>query len=437
MMTKLSFLILLFLLANLISVQGFDPYLIKLPSQFPRRLNSKTLVLSVNDFGAIGDGVHNDTKAFQDVWKVACSSPSRSRIEISSGNTYLVGPMYFGGPCRSKVTLRVSGTIVAPKDPDVWDGLNPRKWLYFHGLKHFTMDGGGVINGMGAEWWSRSCKINITNPCRHAPTALTFHKCKFLKVSNLKTLNSQQMHMAFTNCVRVRASQLKVIAPIDSPNTDGIHISASSKVEVTNIIINTGDDCISIVSNSSQIRIRNIYCRAGHGISIGSMGKYNSWSEVKDVSVDEAFLSHTENGVRIKTWQGGSGFAQRINFRNVLMENVSNPIIIDQYYCDSFLPCLNQTMAVKVDHISFVNIKGTSATEEAIHIACSDRFPCEDVYLEDVELLTYSGGLTTAFCWNAMGSSLGRVYPPSCLSHSCNESFIEQKALPTSSHQTF
>lgn len=40
--------------------------------------------------------------------------------------------------------------------------------------------------------------------------------------------------------------------------------------------------------------------------------------------------------------QGGSGLACDIKFQNVLMENVSNPIIIDQYYCDSDRPCANQ-----------------------------------------------------------------------------------------------
>lgn len=53
-------------------------------------------------------------------------------------------------------------------------------------------------------------------------------------------VNSQQMHMAFTGCRRVIASHLKVIAPARSPNTDGIHISASKGVEVKDSIIRTG-----------------------------------------------------------------------------------------------------------------------------------------------------------------------------------------------------
>ncbi|OVA10089.1 Glycoside hydrolase [Macleaya cordata] len=386
--------------------------------ELPRlnRLSSKK-VFSVNDYGAKGDGYNNDTQAFKDAWEIVCSFPSRSIFKIPMG-TYLVGPIDFAGPCRSKVTLRISGTIIAPKDPDVWRGLNPRKWIYFHGLKHFTVEG-GVVDGMGEEWWKRSCKVNVTN-------AITFHKCKNLQVRNLMMVNSQQMHMAFTNCIRVKASHLKVIAPIGSPNTDAIHISQSTSVEVKSTIIETGDDCISIVSNSSRVRIRDISCTAGHGISIGSLGKYNSWSQVHDVLVDGAFLSNTENGVRIKTWQGGSGFAKNITFQNVLMENVSNPIIIDQYYCDSLLPCQNQTSSVTVGNISFMGIKGTSATEEAIRFACSDSSPCEGLYLEDIQLFSYSGGTTSSFCWEAKGFSSGQVYPPPCFSWS--QSFIERNA---------
>ncbi|KAF6152710.1 hypothetical protein GIB67_021370 [Kingdonia uniflora] len=412
-----------FLCSNVIL--GQQLILIQLPG-FKNRLISQR-VFSVNDFGAKGDGCTNDTEAFRSAWDVACALPFRSRIVVPAGNKYLIGPIDFAGPCRSKIAFKISGTIVAPKDPDVWHGSNRRRWLYFHGVKHLTLEGGGVINGMGEEWWARSCKINITNPCRHAPTAITFHKCKDLKVRNLMMQNSQQMHMAFTNCIRVTASHLEVIAPTTSPNTDGIHISASTKVEIKSAIITTGDDCISIVSNSSKLRIRDITCTAGHGISIGSLGKYNSQDQVYDVRVEGAFLSNTDNGLRIKTWQGGSGFARKISFRDVIMENVSNPIIIDQYYCDSLFPCPNQTLAVKVDNISFKNIQGTSATEEAIRFACSESSPCEEIHLEDIKLFLSSGGITSAFCWEARGFSSGPVYPPPCFS--CSESFIKEKSL--------
>lgn len=419
----------MFMYSITVQTEAFDS-LLQLPRNGTSRIQPRSRrVLSVGDFGARGDGVTDDTEIFENVWKIACSLPARARIIIPAGFTFLVHPVNLAGPCKSRVTLTISGTIVAPDDPEAWSGLNPRKWLYFHEMNHLTIEGGGTINGMGQLWWAQSCKTDPKNPCHHAPTALTFHRCKSLKISNLLVVNSQQMHIAFTNCLRVTASNLKVIAPATSPNTDGIHISASRGVEVKSTLIRTGDDCISIVNNSSQVQIRNITCGPGHGISIGSLGKSNSWAQVNNVIVDRAFISNTENGVRIKTWQGGGGYATNIKFQNVFMENVSNPIIIDQYYCDALLPCANQTTAVKVENISFVNVKGTSATEEAIRFACSDTFPCEGLYLEDIELVSYHEKMATSFCWEAYGSSSGLVQPAPCFMSI--DKFIKQKVPPS------
>nr|GMC73393.1 probable polygalacturonase At1g80170 [Ipomoea batatas] len=393
-----------YIFATIENANGFEG-LIQLPKSGSFPINkSGPLIVNVIDFGAVGDGITDDTNAFQDAWEIACSSPSRANIVVPDGQ-FIVGPINFTGPCTSKVSLRVLGCIVAPEDPKVWDGLDKNKWLYFAKVKHLTVEGGGTINGMGHRWWAESCKINKTNPCQHAPKAMTFHRCDYLRVNGILMLNSQQMHLAFTSCVKVTVSRLKILAPSGSPNTDGIHISASTHVTVKECTIGTGDDCISIVGNSSRIRITNITCGPGHGISIGSLGKSNSWANVHDVSVRGAFLSNTENGARIKTWQGGSGFVKKIIYENLMMENVSNPIIIDQYYCDSANPCSNQTSAVGISRVSFARIKGTSATKEAIRFACSDSSPCRNLYLQDIELVSPSGGSTSSFCWEAYGST--------------------------------
>ncbi|XP_073053387.1 probable polygalacturonase At1g80170 isoform X1 [Primulina eburnea] len=376
--------------------------------------SSNFILLNIEDFGARGDGCTDDTKTLQDVWKLACSLSSPAKIIIPAKKSYHVRPTNFSGPCLSKVTLQISGVIVAPQDPEVWSGLDVHKWLYFHGVDYLTVEGDGKINGMGQEWWARSCKTNTSNLCTHAPTSITFHKCSKLQVRNITLANSQQMHMAFTSCVNVGVSGVKILSPADSPNTDGIHISASTEVDLTGIAVSTGDDCISIVSNSSKIRVKDIFCGPGHGISIGSLGKHNSSAAVQDVVVDGATFIDTKNGVRIKTWQGGSGFARKITFQNIQMHNVSHPIIINQYYCDSTLPCPNQTSSVSIDSVIFRNIKGTSATEEAIILSCSDDYPCTRLFLEDIQL-EWVSGVAKAFCWEAYGTSLGLVRPSPCV----------------------
>ncbi|KAJ6700977.1 GLYCOSIDE HYDROLASE FAMILY 28 [Salix koriyanagi] len=98
------------------------------------------------------------------------------------------------------------------------------------------------------------------------------------------------------------------------------------------------------------------------------------------------------------------------------------------------MPCANQTSAVKVENIFFRRIKGTSATEEAIKFACSDDFPCKGLYMEDVHLLSHTGGTTRSFCWQAYGSSRGLVHPSPCFSSS--EGFIKEK-VPSHFLQSF
>ncbi|KAK7820874.1 polygalacturonase, partial [Quercus suber] len=96
----------------------------------------------------------------------------------------------------------------------------------------------------------------------------------------------------------------------------------------------TGDDCISIGDGTQDVTIKQVTCGPGHGISIGRLGRYQNEQPVSGIRVVGATLSNTLNGVRIKTWPASpSGIASDIHFENVIMDNVGNPILIDQNYC--------------------------------------------------------------------------------------------------------
>lgn len=127
---------------------------------------------------------------------------------------------------------------------------------------------------------------------------------------------------------------VKIIAPVDSPNTDGIKIGDSNRISIFKITIATGDDCIAIISGASNINISRVMCGPGHGISIGSLGKYNNERNVYGVRVKDCTIKDADNGLRIKTWASEIPVTvSGIIYENILMNNVQNPIIIDQYYC--------------------------------------------------------------------------------------------------------
>ena len=70
--------------------------------------------------------------------------------------------------------------------------------------------------------------------------ALHFHNCSGLQLSNLRHLNSQKNHISISGCKGVKINNLRISAPEDSPNTDGIDISTSSNIEVLNTVMETG-----------------------------------------------------------------------------------------------------------------------------------------------------------------------------------------------------
>lgn len=57
---------------------------------------------------------------------------------------------------------------------------------------------------------------------------------------DLNIKNAQQMNVAFERCNHVKASDLNVTAPGDSPNTDGIHVTHTQDIEIENCVIGTG-----------------------------------------------------------------------------------------------------------------------------------------------------------------------------------------------------
>ncbi|KAD6794553.1 hypothetical protein E3N88_05449 [Mikania micrantha] len=302
---------------------------------------ASTIIFDVMKYGAKGNGKTDDSQAFVKAWKAACQSTpnSKSILNIPGGRTYLLKPIAFTGPCRpSKIFVQVSGNIVgSPKKSD-WLSNHGDSWILFSMVNGLTVSGNGRIDGQGPIWWKNAC-IGTPPPgttC-HAPVALQFKRCNAIRLNGLTMLNSPRVHITMTNCKGVIVTNLHIIAPETSPNTDGINIAGSSNVNIRDSVIGTGDDCIAISGGSSNIKISGIMCGPGHGISIGSL---SGTDVVENVDVRNCTMRKTLAGVRIKTYQGGVGHAKKISFAGIKFDAVYNPILIDQYYCPTQQNCL-------------------------------------------------------------------------------------------------
>ncbi|XP_041012575.1 exopolygalacturonase-like [Juglans microcarpa x Juglans regia] len=372
-------------------------------------------LFDVMSFGARADGRTDDTRAFRAAWKEACEASGSVNLVIPKG-TYLIGPIKFAGPCNnvSSLTVLMKGHLKATTDLSNY-GFSAG-WVEFGRLEGLTLTGGGTFDGQGAKAWPyNNCSTH--SKCKLLPTNVKFMAMNKTVVRGITSLNSKFFHIALVECQNFKGSKIKISAPENSPNTDGIHIERSSSVYFSGSHIGTGDDCISIGQGNSQVTVSSVTCGPGHGISVGSLGKYRNEGDVSGLVVRDCTITGTSNGIRIKTWANSpdSSVATNMTFENIVMNNVTNPIIIDQAYCP-FTSCTSMAPSrVKISDIYFKNIRGTSSSKVAVALECSRGMPCQNIYLENVHLDLSTGEKhATSTCKNVRAKYIGTQIPPPC-----------------------
>lgn len=331
--------------------------------------------LSVTDpqFGAVGDSINDDTQPFVKAWEALCSSTDpKPTLLIPQGKTFKVKQINFNGPCKSNsLEIQILGTILAPYGTE-WTDCKHDCWLCFHNVDGLILSGHGTINGNAdfKSWWKHAgTKLSCHNKPAEKPAVLDFQTCNNLRVMDLTSKNSPLNHMSISGCNGVSMSKISLIAPEESPNTDGIDISKSQHVDISDSWIGTGDDCVAINGGTSDVNITRLDCGPGHGISVGSLGKNGRVDIVEEIHVRNSTFTATQNGARIKTWPGGSGYARSISFEDIILDKSQHPIVIDQHYCDKHAvnaTCSSQeTSAVAISDVTFSGFRGTSADHKA------------------------------------------------------------------------
>jgi hypothetical protein len=64
-------------------------------------------VFDVREYGAVGDGSTDDTRAFREAWRAACDADSAVLLVPSDG-TFTITATTFSGPCKSGLVFQVA-----------------------------------------------------------------------------------------------------------------------------------------------------------------------------------------------------------------------------------------------------------------------------------------------------------------------------------------
>jgi len=356
------------------------------------------------------------TQALTKAWKEACAAGGTSKIVISKTTYNLGSSTSLQGPCKGPMQIQLDGIVKAPANPHQ---LKTDGWLVIGRVDSFTLSGTGTLDGQGATSWKQNDCGKNTN-CKLLATTLRLDFITNGVIQGITFKDPKSFHINVLGCNKLKIQHITITAPTTSLNTDGIHIGRSNDITISDTTIGTGDDCISLGDGSKNVTIQRVKCGPGHGISIGSLGRYFNEQPVARIKVQDCTFTNTMNGVRIKTWPASpsAGIADGITFKGITMNNVSNPVNIDQGYCPYSQCTLQIPSRIKISNLNIEDIKGTSATLEALKIICSKGVPCQNVKVSNIDL-SYHGaeGKATTVCENVKPTVSGTQNPPICPRH--------------------
>ena len=385
------------------------------------RTEQESYTLDVRRFGAVGDGVHDDTAAIQAA--INCC-PEKGRVLIPAG-AYRVLPIFLKSHItveiqkgaillletdRSKFPILPGMTLSTDETDDYnlgsWEG-NPldtfASFITGVNVKDVALIGEGVLDGQAdkADWWL----YHRVKRGAWRPRMLFLNHCQGVTVQGLTFRNSPcwNLHPYFSKDLKFLS--ISVTAPANSPNTDGFDPESCERILLAGAHFSLGDDCIAIKSGKlymgqryrkpcSDLEISHCLMENGHGgMTCGS----EMAGGVNKVYLHDCLMRNTDRGLRIKTrrGRGEQGVIDDIVFENVVMERVGTPYVVNcLYFCDpdgrtdyvqsrEKQPVDERTP--RIGRIAFRHVTATDVTCAGYFLGLPEK-PIERVEMEDVSI---------------------------------------------------
>jgi polygalacturonase len=403
--------------------------------------------LNIRDFGAVGDGIGDNTQAFKDAI-AECSRNKGSKLIVPAGK-YLTGPIHL----KSNMSLHLeTGAIILFNDnfddyPPVksrWEGVECYGYspcIYGENLKNVSITGTGIIDGRGQAWWNEF-KKRKTNGQTHPvsardkefaklnkntdlsdcggggigsfffrPPLIQFNNCSHIFLEGFTSCNSPFWNTHLVYCKNVSAKNTTFQNPPDGINGDGLAIDSCNGVHVLDCVFDVNDDCLCFKSGIGKdgmrvnkpcenIVIRNCKMLQGHGsVVIGS----ETAGSIRNIEISDCSFNGTDRGIRIKSRRGRAGTVENITVNNITMNKVGCPIVINLYYeCGArpeeikILSDLNPRPVTEttpyIRNIKITNLMADNAQTAAAFLLGLPERPIENILFENVKITMAKNG---------------------------------------------
>ncbi|KAI9259456.1 pectin lyase fold/virulence factor [Phascolomyces articulosus] len=348
----------------------------------------------------------DDTPQLVDALKKCGTSGT---VTIPAGDYQLLTPVKVDG--LNNVIINLIGNLQLPTSMDDQKAAGTDNWIWLEG-KGVTFQGdpdgkGGHIVGNGQEWYdSKELDDRF---------ALLGIKLENSVISNLKLDEPCNNFFNVRNCVNVNFTDLALTAEsaTENPpkNTDGFDLHDSTQLYFSNVDIYNQDDCIAFKNGTTFVTAEDVYCKGGHGFSVGSLGKGADYNVVSDITMTRMTCEDCWAVAQIKFYPAGSsGYVKNFFATDFTVKNVRLPIWIHSHY-----PCNPEdytedggckdypgSSLIEVSNVKFSGFKGTTTGSYGNNVVifdCPNDAPCTELYAEDI-VVTPPDGEATYVCNN-------------------------------------
>jgi polygalacturonase len=306
-------------------------------------INCRGHSASIKEFGGVGDGITSNTKAFQDAVNHLSQfvSDGGAHLHVPAGK-WLTGS--FNLTSHFTLFLHKDAVLLASQDVSEYPAIRPlpsygrgrdaaagrfTSLIFGTNLTDVVITGeNGTIDGQGEFWWQRfhKGKLKYTRPYM-----IEIMFSTNIQISNLTLLNSPSwnVHPVYSSNILIQG--ITIIAPVTSPNTDGINPDSCTNTRIEDCYIISGDDCVAVKSGwdeygiafampTRQLIIRRLTCISPYSATI-ALGSEMSGG-IQDVRAEDITAVNTESGIRIKTAVGRGGYVKDIYVKRMTMHTM-------------------------------------------------------------------------------------------------------------------
>lgn len=359
---------------------------------------------NILDYGAAADGATVNTVAIQSAID-DCAAYGGGRVVVPSGE-FITGTIYLkshvefhleiGAVLRASSEMSDYNELSAyPENFDVpsekWSG---KHLIIAHAVYNVALTGFGKIDGGGDEIfddknidvgfhgyiWSYGFVMQKDLSVLRPGQTVVFVDCEDVRITDVTIEKSSSWCLFLHGCRNVQIRGVKAFNPKNRAQTDGIDIDVCRNVTVSDCIIDTGDDGITLrgvsrrlingMTACENVTITNcvIACSSSafrFGVGTGI---------VRNINISNITIHRAAKAFNIMTSFGSDGhiLIEDINIHNVSATGVSFPF------------CIRETDGCQIRNVTISNYR--AKTFAGAVLVARDRGGIENVSIHDMNL---------------------------------------------------